>query len=48
LKWYRPQKLIDEKIQKPIETIGVIAVMALAIALVALFAAIGKGSNNAA
>jgi hypothetical protein len=46
LKWYRPQKLIKEEIQKPITSIGVIAVIALAIAMVALFAAIG-GKNAA-
>jgi len=42
MKWYRPQKLIKEEIQEPIRIIGVIATIALAIAIMALLFALGK------
>lgn len=47
MKWYRPQKLIQEKVEKPVQAIAVIAVIALAVAAMALFVAIGKDSNAA-
>jgi hypothetical protein len=46
MKLTRPKKLIKEQIQEPIQFIGVIAIIALAIAAMALFISIG--SNNAA
>lgn len=48
MEWKRPRKLIEENVQKPIQTIAVIAVIALAVAAMALFVAMGKDTNNAA
>jgi hypothetical protein len=42
MQWYRPHKLIKEEIQEPIKGIGAIAVVALTIAVIALFIALGK------
>jgi hypothetical protein len=42
MKWYRPRKLIEDEIQTPVRNIGAIAVIALAIAVMALFIALGK------
>lgn len=47
MKWRKPRKLIEEKVQKPIQTIAVIAVIALAIATMALFVAMGRNENAA-
>jgi hypothetical protein len=48
MKFRRPQKLIKEQIQEPIQTIAVIALIALAIAAMALFIAVGKGNDATA
>lgn len=48
MKWQKPQRYVEEQIQKPIQTIGAVAVIALAIAVAALLIAIGNGGNNAA
>ena len=47
MEWRKPRKLIEEKVQKPIQTIAVIAVIALAISAMALFIAMGRDSNAA-
>lgn len=47
MKFQRPRKLIEEKVQKPVQTIAVIAVIALAIATMALFIAMGRETNAA-
>lgn len=47
MKLHKPRTVIQEKIEKPIQTIGVIAVIALAIATMALFIAIGRDVNAA-
>lgn len=47
MEWRKPRKLIEEKVQKPIQTIAVIAVIALAISAMALFIAMGRNGNAA-
>lgn len=48
MKWPKPRKYVNEQIKQPIQTIGVIAVIALAISVMALLYALGKGNDNAA
>jgi hypothetical protein len=47
MKFRAPKKLIKEEIQEPIQFIGVIALIAMAIAAMALFIAMGKSDNAA-
>ena len=48
MKWPKPRKYIEDEIKNPIRTIGVIAVLALALSAMALFYVMGKDANNAA
>jgi hypothetical protein len=47
MKWARPNKLIETEVKEPIRGIAVIAVMAMILAGLALFIALGKESNAA-
>lgn len=47
MKWPKPRKYVQEQIKEPIQFIGVIAVIALAVATMALLYAYGKDNNAA-
>lgn len=45
MRFYRPVKVIESKIQKPIERIAILSLIALGVALAAFFLALAKADG---